>query len=64
MAEGMGGLIWGALGGPAHEPGRAGAVTTYFGRDRGFTALEVAAYGSADEVIGGPAGAAESGTPA
>jgi ATP-dependent Clp protease, protease subunit len=39
-------------------------ITTYFGRDRWFTALEAAAYGLADEVIGGPAGAPESGTPA
>jgi ATP-dependent protease ClpP protease subunit len=32
--------------------------------DRWFTASEAGAYGLADEVIGGPAGAPESGTPA
>jgi ATP-dependent Clp protease, protease subunit len=39
-------------------------ITIYFGRDRWFTALEAVAYGLADEVIGSPAGAPESGTPA
>ena len=39
-------------------------ISTDFGRDRWFTAPEAVAYGLADEVIGGPAGAPESGTPA
>ena len=38
-------------------------VTTDFDRDRWFTAPEAVAYDMADEVIGGPAGAPESGTP-
>lgn len=37
---------------------------TDFGRDRWSTAPEAVAYGLADEVIGDPAGAPESGTPA
>jgi hypothetical protein len=39
-------------------------VTTGFGGDRWFTASEAVAYDMAGEVIGGPAGAPESGTPA
>ena len=39
-------------------------VTADFDGDRWFTAPEAVAYGLADEVIGGPAGAPESGTPA
>ena len=39
-------------------------IATDFDRDRWFTAPEAVAYGLADEVIGGPAGAPESGTPA
>ena len=39
-------------------------ITTGFGGDRWITAPEAVAYDMADEVIGGPAGAPESGTPA
>jgi ATP-dependent Clp protease protease subunit len=38
--------------------------TDFAPRDRWFTAPEAVAYGLADEVIGGPAGAPESGTSA
>jgi transposase len=37
---------------------------TDFVRERWFTGPEAVSYGLADEVIGGPAGAPESGTPA
>ena len=39
-------------------------VTTSFDEDRWSAASEAVAYGMAGEVIGGPAGAPESGTPA
>jgi ATP-dependent Clp protease protease subunit len=39
-------------------------ITTDFDGDRWFTASEAVAYGLADEVIGCPAEAPESGTPA
>ena len=39
-------------------------ITTDFGGDRWITVPEAVAYDMADEVIGGPAGAPESGTPA
>jgi ATP-dependent protease ClpP protease subunit len=39
-------------------------ISTDFARDRWFTAPEAVSYGLANEVIGGPAGAPESGTPA
>jgi hypothetical protein len=39
-------------------------ITPGFDGDRWFTAPEAVAYDMADEVIGGPAGAPESGTPA
>ena len=38
-------------------------ITTDLDRDRWFTAPEAAAYGLADEVIDGPTGTTESGTP-
>jgi Clp protease len=44
--------------------GQSVEQTTDFDRDRWFTAAEAVAYGLADEVIGGLAGAPESGTPA
>lgn len=40
------------------------AVPTAFDGDRWFAAPGAVAYDVADEVIGGPAGAPESGTPA
>jgi len=39
-------------------------ITTDFDRDRWFTAPEAVVYGLADEVVGGPTGAPESGTSA
>jgi ATP-dependent protease ClpP protease subunit len=39
-------------------------ITTGFDGDRWFVAPEAVAYDMADEVIGGPAGAPESSTPA
>jgi ATP-dependent protease ClpP protease subunit len=39
-------------------------IITGFGGDRWFAAPEAVAYGMAGEVIGDPAGAPESGTPA
>lgn len=48
----------------AEHAGQSVEQITDFGRDRWFTAPEAVAYGLADEVIGDPAGAPESGTPA
>ena len=49
----------------SHSPSKSVAqVTTDFDADRWFTAPEAVTYDMADEVIGGPAGAPESGTPA
>jgi ATP-dependent Clp protease protease subunit len=49
----------------AEHTGRVGGACRHrLGRDRWFTAPEAVAYGVADEVIGDPAGAPESGTPA
>ena len=47
-----------------HPPKSVEQITTGFGRDRWITAPEAVAYDMADEVIDGPAGAPESGTPA
>ena len=45
--------------------GRVGGADCHrLGRHRWFTAPEAVAYGLADEVIGDPDGAPESGTPA
>lgn len=49
---------------PPSTPAESVEQITDFGRDRWFTAPEAVAYGLADEVIGDPAGAPESGTPA
>ena len=43
---------------------RSAFTDTDFDEDLWFTAPEAVAYGLADGVIGGPAGALESGTPA
>ena len=43
---------------------RSAFTDTDFDEDLWFTAPEAVAYGLADVVIGGPAGALESGTPA
>jgi ATP-dependent protease ClpP protease subunit len=50
---------------PLSTPGQSvEQITTDFDRHRWFTAPEAVVYGLADEVIGGPAEAPESGTPA
>jgi hypothetical protein len=49
---------------PNSPPKPVEQITTGFGGDRWFTASEAVAYDVAGEVIGGPAGAPESGTPA
>ena len=48
---------------PGTPPKPVEQVTTGFGGDRWFTAPEAVAYDMAGEVIDGPAGAPESGTP-
>ena len=50
--------------GPVNSGQSVEPITTDFDRDRWFTAPEAVAYGLADEVIDGPAGTPESGTPA
>ncbi len=58
-------LYFTAVQEPAEHTGQSVEhVSTDFGRDRWLTTPEAVAYGLADEVIGGSAGAPESGTPA
>ena len=49
---------------PGTPPKSVEQITAGFGGDRWITASEAVAYDMAGEVIGGPAGAPESGTPA
>ncbi|WP_203886285.1 ATP-dependent Clp protease proteolytic subunit [Planotetraspora kaengkrachanensis] len=57
--------LGGALPNSPPSTGRAGGADRHrLGRDRWFTAAEAVAYGLADEIIGSPADAPESGTPA
>ena len=63
--EHQGGSSGASPNSPPSTPAESvGLISTDFDGDRWFTAPEAVAYGMADEVIGGPTGAPESGTPA